>query len=63
MYLTNLLRGVPLVHKVAIVNEKGEVKGYLRVGIQIVTRGDVIDLITVFILCCMYLYYYTCRGD
>lgn len=25
---------VPLVHKVAIVNEKGDVKGYLRVAVQ-----------------------------
>ena len=25
---------VPLIHKVAIVNEKGDVKGYLRVAVQ-----------------------------
>lgn len=27
---------VPLIHKVAIVNEKGDVKGYLRVAVQAV---------------------------
>lgn len=41
VYLTNLLHNVPLVHKVAIVNEKGDVKGYLRVGIQPVSKGTV----------------------
>lgn len=34
MYLSNLLYSVPLIHKVAIVNEKGDVKGYLRVAVQ-----------------------------
>ena len=28
---------MPLVHRVAIVNEKGDVKGYLRVAVQAVT--------------------------
>jgi len=37
--LTNLLHGVSLIHKVAVVNEKGEVKGYLRVGIEPVKKG------------------------
>jgi hypothetical protein len=27
---------VPLIHKVAIVNEKGDVKGYLKVAVQAV---------------------------
>jgi len=27
---------VPLIHKVAVVNEKGDVKGYLRVAVQAV---------------------------
>lgn len=27
---------VPLIHKVAIVNEKGDVKGYLRIAVQAV---------------------------
>lgn len=39
VYLTNLLHNVPLVHKVAIVNEKGDVRGYLRIGVQPVTKG------------------------
>ena len=36
MYLSNLLYPVPLVHRVAIVSEKGDVMGYLRIGIQAV---------------------------
>ncbi|XP_014260251.1 kinesin-like protein unc-104 isoform X4 [Cimex lectularius] len=34
VYLSNLLYPVPLIHKVAIVNEKGDVKGYLRIAVQ-----------------------------
>ncbi|XP_049294305.1 kinesin-like protein unc-104 isoform X4 [Anopheles funestus] len=34
VYLSNLLYPVPLVHKVAIVNERGDVRGYLRVAVQ-----------------------------
>ncbi|KAK6629952.1 hypothetical protein RUM43_003773 [Polyplax serrata] len=34
VYLSNLIYPVPLIHKVAIVNEKGDVKGYLRVAVQ-----------------------------
>ncbi|KAJ1373413.1 hypothetical protein KIN20_035803 [Parelaphostrongylus tenuis] len=34
VYLNNLLHNVPLVHKVAIVNERGEVRGYLKVAIE-----------------------------
>lgn len=37
MYLSNLLYPVPLVHRVAIVNEKGEVKGFLRVAVQAIS--------------------------
>ncbi|VDP17466.1 unnamed protein product [Soboliphyme baturini] len=40
VYLTNLLHNFSLVHKVAIVNEKGDVKGYLRVGIQSVDKNE-----------------------
>jgi kinesin family protein 1 len=40
VYLTNLLHGTPLVHKVAIVNDRGDVKGYLRVTIQPVAKGS-----------------------
>lgn len=34
VYLSNLLYSVPLVHRVAVVTEKGEVRGFLRVGVQ-----------------------------
>jgi len=34
VYLSNLLYSLPLIQKVAIVNEKGDVKGYLRVAVQ-----------------------------
>jgi len=37
IYLSNLMYPVPLIHKVSIVNEKGDVKGYLRVAIQAVS--------------------------
>lgn len=36
VYLSNLLYPVTLVHKVAIVSEKGDVRGYLRVAVQAV---------------------------
>ncbi|KAG8189809.1 hypothetical protein JTE90_026115 [Oedothorax gibbosus] len=36
VYLSNLLYPLPLIQKVAIVNEKGDVKGYLRVAVQAV---------------------------
>jgi len=39
VYLTSLLHQVPLVHKVAIVSEKGDVRGYLRIGVQPVGKG------------------------
>uniref|UniRef100_A0A3B3C3S6 KIF1A n=1 Tax=Oryzias melastigma TaxID=30732 RepID=A0A3B3C3S6_ORYME len=35
VYLSNLLYPVPLVHRVAIVSERGEVKGFLRVAVQL----------------------------
>lgn len=34
VYLSNLLYPVPLIHRVAIVSEKGEVRGFLRVAVQ-----------------------------
>lgn len=37
VYLSNLYYPVPLVHRVTIVSEKGEVKGYLRVAVQAIT--------------------------
>ncbi|CAB3405236.1 unnamed protein product [Caenorhabditis bovis] len=42
VYLSNLLHNVPLIHKVAVVNEKGEVKGYLKVAIEPVAK-DAVD--------------------
>ncbi|KAK2579261.1 hypothetical protein KPH14_008221 [Odynerus spinipes] len=40
VYLSNLMYPVPLIHKVAIVNEKGDVKGYLRVAVQAVVGEE-----------------------
>ncbi|XP_076634867.1 kinesin family member unc-104 isoform X4 [Colletes latitarsis] len=40
IYLSNLMYPVPLIHKVAIVNEKGDVKGYLRVAVQAVVEEE-----------------------
>ncbi|ELU07126.1 hypothetical protein CAPTEDRAFT_150014 [Capitella teleta] len=40
VFLSNLFYPVPLVHRVAIVSEKGEVKGYIRVAVQAVTDDD-----------------------
>ncbi|ULU05077.1 hypothetical protein L3Y34_017659 [Caenorhabditis briggsae] len=40
VYLNNLLHNVPLIHKVAVVNEKGEVKGYLKVAIEPVQKDE-----------------------
>lgn len=34
IYLSNLLYPVPLVHKVPIVNERGDVRGFVRVAVQ-----------------------------
>ncbi|XP_069466090.1 kinesin-like protein KIF1B isoform X18 [Ambystoma mexicanum] len=39
VYLSNLLFPVPLVHRVAVVSEKGEVRGFLRVAVQAIS-GD-----------------------
>jgi len=40
VYLSNLMYPVPLIHRIAIVNEKGDVKGYLRVAVQAVLGRD-----------------------
>ncbi|XP_036447131.1 kinesin-like protein KIF1B isoform X7 [Colossoma macropomum] len=40
VYLSNLLYSVPLVHRVAIVTEKGEVRGFLRVGVQAIAADE-----------------------
>ena len=43
VYLSNLLLPINLIQKVPIVNEKGDVKGYLRVAIQAVQQGKSIS--------------------
>ncbi|XP_078464079.1 kinesin-like protein KIF1B isoform X1 [Lampetra planeri] len=40
VYLSNLLYPVPLVHTAAVANERGEVKGFLRVAVQAITADD-----------------------
>ena len=40
VYLTNLLHGLPLVQSVAIVSERGEVKGHLKIAIQQLQTAD-----------------------
>jgi hypothetical protein len=40
VYLSNLLHNVPLIHKVAIVSDKGVVKGWLSVALQAIVTGD-----------------------
>ncbi|XP_053338534.1 kinesin-like protein KIF1B isoform X4 [Clarias gariepinus] len=40
VYLSNLLYSVPLVHRVAVVTEKGEVRGFLRVGVQAIAADE-----------------------
>ncbi|XP_077939648.1 kinesin-like protein KIF1B isoform X13 [Gasterosteus aculeatus] len=40
VYLSNLLYPVPLVHRVAVVTEKGEVRGFLRVGVQAIAADE-----------------------
>ena len=39
VYLKNLLHNVPLIHKVAIVSEKGVVRGWLSVALQVILTG------------------------
>ncbi|WAR14348.1 KIF1A-like protein [Mya arenaria] len=39
VYLSNLFYPVPLTHRVAIVSEKGEVKGFLRIAVQAILSG------------------------
>lgn len=47
VYLSNLLYPVTLIHKVAIVSEKGDVRGYLRVAVQAVMDEDNSDQVGV----------------
>ncbi|XP_078617010.1 kinesin-like protein KIF1A isoform X46 [Branchiostoma floridae x Branchiostoma japonicum] len=43
VYLSNLLYPVGIVHRVAVVSEKGDVRGWLRVAVQHVTDDDAPD--------------------
>ncbi|KAL1498183.1 hypothetical protein ABEB36_009020 [Hypothenemus hampei] len=47
VYLSNLLYPVTLIHKVAVVSEKGDVRGYLRVAVQAVMDEDNSDQVGV----------------
>lgn len=48
VYLSNLLYPVPLVHRVAIVSEKGEVKGFLRVAVQAISgKARILSISTI----------------
>ncbi|XP_035379977.1 kinesin-like protein KIF1A isoform X21 [Electrophorus electricus] len=40
VYLSNLLYPVPLVHRVSVVSERGEVKGFLRVAVQAISADE-----------------------
>nr|XP_061790561.1 kinesin-like protein KIF1A isoform X4 [Nerophis lumbriciformis] len=40
VYLSNLLYPVPLVHRVAVVSERGDVKGFLRVAVQAISADE-----------------------
>lgn len=44
MYLSNLLYPVPLIHRVAVVSEKGEVRGFLRVAVQAIAGERLLRL-------------------
>ncbi|CAG9857792.1 unnamed protein product [Phyllotreta striolata] len=47
VYLSNLLYPVTLIHKVAVVSEKGDVRGYLKVAVQAVVDEDNADQVGV----------------
>lgn len=57
VYLSNLLYPVPLIQKVAIVNEKGDVKGYLRVAVQAVLGKFHFIILSylIYIFLCVYM--------
>ena len=40
VYMNNLLNDIQILHKVAIVNEKGELRGYLRVVVEPLNSGS-----------------------
>ena len=41
--MTNLLHGLPLVQTVAIVSERGDIKGYLKIAVQQLQITDSTD--------------------
>ena len=45
VYLSNLMYPVPLIHRLAVVNDKGDVKGYLRVAVQLILGKTFSELI------------------
>jgi len=51
VYLSNLLYPVPLIHRVAVVSEKGEVRGFLRVAVQAIA-GEALSVLYVAALWC-----------
>ena len=51
VYLSNLLYPVPLIHKVAIVSEKGEVRGFLRVAVQAIAGRCPSSEVKLWVLC------------
>ena len=53
MYLSNLLVPLSLVHKVAIVSEKGEVKGHVTISVRFmpgVRKRQIVILLTLCLL-------------
>lgn len=50
VYLSNLIYRIPLIHKVAIVSEKGIVKGWLNVALQAIMTGKSFFLENQFLL-------------
>lgn len=40
MYLTNVLVGTPLLHKVAIINDNGEVRGHLTMSVRLMLTDE-----------------------
>ena len=40
VYLSNLSYPVPLIHRIAIVSDKGDVRGFLRIAVQAVINKE-----------------------
>uniref|UniRef100_A0A8C9EIH7 Uncharacterized protein n=1 Tax=Pavo cristatus TaxID=9049 RepID=A0A8C9EIH7_PAVCR len=54
VYLSNLLYPVPLIHRVAVVSEKGEVRGFLRVAVQAIAGEALSKLYVAAFWCTVY---------